>query len=131
VHCLSESLGGLYDAPHGLLNATLLPYVMVRNLPYAFDRYGQIAGALCEPRDDGEPCEPCEPEEAVSLVAGLGHDLGLPGLASLGVQKSDFQQLAERAVAHGSNASNPKPLTGAEYRDILEHALGADLAFEG
>lgn len=118
VHCLSESLGGLYDAPHGLLNAVLLPYVMAHNAAHVPGRYARVAEALGGNQD---------PQEAVSRVVRMGHELELPDLASLGVQSEDLHLLSERAVAHGSNACNPEPLTPGEYQTILEQALVGDV----
>ncbi|MCJ7529396.1 MAG: iron-containing alcohol dehydrogenase [Anaerolineales bacterium] len=46
VHCLSESLGGVYDAPHGMLNGILLPYVMAFNLAATPKRFTEIASAI-------------------------------------------------------------------------------------
>jgi alcohol dehydrogenase len=118
VHCLSEAMGGMYDAPHGQLNAVLLPYVMVYNVGHAPGRYANLAQAL-----GGEP----EPPAAVSQIVQFGRRFELPSLADLGAQRADFGLLSQRAAAHASNASNPKPLTPGEYQAILEQALAGDL----
>jgi len=46
VHCLAESIGSLYDTPHGVANAVLLPYVMEFNLPAASGKYALAAAAI-------------------------------------------------------------------------------------
>ena len=127
VHCLSESLGGLYDAPHGLLNAILLPYVMAHNAAFAPGRYARIAEALGDRRECRERSGPGGPSEAVSRVVQLSLELEVPPLALLGARREDFSLLSERAAVHGSNASNPEPLTPGEYQTILEQALAGDL----
>jgi alcohol dehydrogenase len=53
VHCIAESLGGLYDLPHGVCNAIFLPYVMEYNMEYCEQRYARIARAMGLTPDTG------------------------------------------------------------------------------
>jgi len=114
AHCLAETLGGIYDAPHGALNAIFLPYVMAQNLPACPDRFADVAEALGGPR---------RPEEAIRLVSGLGRRLGVSRLVDLGAKKGDVPLLAERSEQHPCNPSNPRPITQSEYAVVLEKAL--------
>lgn len=114
VHCLSESMGSLYDAPHGLLNAILLPYFMAFWQKGCGDRFARIAEAFgAAPR----------PEEAVARVIALNQWLKFPSLVDIGVKQQDLQQLAETAAANVSNSSNPIPMVASDYLGILEQAM--------
>jgi alcohol dehydrogenase len=114
VHCLSEGMGSLYDAPHGLLNAILLPYFMSYWQDSCRDRFVRIAEAFgVAPR----------PEEAVASVVALNTSLHLPRLGEIGVKKADLPGLAVLAQSNVSNSSNPMPMTEADYLGILEYAL--------
>lgn len=114
VHCLSEGMGGLYDAPHGLLNAILLPYFMVFWQKGCAERFAHIAEAF-----GAAP----KPDEAVNQVIALNQWLKFPSLADIGVKQQDLQQLAAIAASNVSNSSNPIPMTASDYLGILEQAM--------
>ena len=114
VHCLTEGMGSIYNAPHGLLNAILLPYFMDYWQSGCQDRFSRIAHAFGAPP---------EPQEAVNQVAALVRDLNLPPLADLGVNVSDLSHLAALAEANVSNPSNPLPMNSSDYHEILVSAL--------
>ena len=114
VHCLSEGLGSMYDAPHGLLNAILLPYFMAFWLKGCRDRFAQIAEAF-----GAAPV----PEEAVNQVVAMNQSLKLPSLVEAGVKREDLTQLANLAEANVSNPSNPVPMAATDYLGILEQAM--------
>jgi alcohol dehydrogenase len=119
VHCLSESMGGLYDAPHGLLNAILLPYFMVFWQKGCVERFAHIAEAFGAVS---------RPEEAVTQVIALNQWLKFPSLADIGVKRQDLQQLAATAASNVSNSSNPIPMTASDYLGILEQAMTGQLS---
>jgi alcohol dehydrogenase len=114
VHCLSEAVGGFYDAPHGLLNAIFLPYVMAFWESACADKFARIAESL-----GGR----AEPREALPRVKAIAKALDIPPLPRLGIRSADLPKLAELAEANVSNASNPVPMRAAEYLMILEQAL--------
>jgi alcohol dehydrogenase len=114
VHCLTEGIGGLYDAPHGLLNAILLPYFMAfwqSGCPERFARIAEAFGAASRP------------EEAVTQVIALNRSLKFPSLIEVGVKQTDLPKLAELAESNVSNPSNPIPMTASDYLDIMERAM--------
>ncbi len=114
VHCLSEAIGGMYDAPHGLLNAMLLPYLMAFWQGACYERFVDIAEAFgAAPR----------PDEAVARVTELSQALKIPSLSGVGVKHSDLPKLAALAESNVSNSSNPVPMGAPEYLSILERAL--------
>jgi alcohol dehydrogenase len=118
VHCLSESMGSLYDAPHGLLNAILLPYFMVFWQKGCGERYAHIAEAFGVAPG---------PDEAVAQVIALNQWLKFPSLADIGVKRQDLQQLAATAASNVSNSSNPIPMATSDYLGILERAMAGQL----
>jgi alcohol dehydrogenase len=118
VHCMAEALGSLYDAPHGLCNAILLPTVMEHNLPYAQGAYARVARAM----GVAEPDDAAAAREAVALVRALSRSVSLPGMEAVGVKAEDIPRLAELATRNGSNASNPVPVTLAGYIALFEKA---------
>jgi len=114
VHCLSEGMGGLYDAPHGLLNAILLPYFMTVWQSGCPERFALIAEAF-----GSDP----NPEEAVAQVMALNRSLKFPSLAEVGVKQQDLPNLASLAESNVSNPSNPIPMTALDYMNILDRAM--------
>jgi alcohol dehydrogenase len=119
VHCLSESMGSLYDAPHGLLNAILLPYFMVFWQKSCVERFAHIAEAF----GAGS-----KPDEAVAQVIALNQWLKFPSLADIGAKRQDLQQLAVTAASNVSNSSNPIPMAASDYLGILEKAMADQLS---
>lgn len=114
VHCLSESIGGLYDAPHGMVNGILLPYVMAYNLAASPKRFAEIASAI------GKESVPAA---AVDAVVELEKSLELPALADYGVKAADFAKLASMSAAHPCTPSNPRPMKDGDYLILLEASL--------
>jgi len=118
VHCMAEALGGMYDAPHGLCNAILLPYVMEYNLPDAEYKYARIARAMgIEERDDRKAAVLC-----IEAVKSISRDIGLPGFDSLGVKEEDFEILSEMSERNLSTGSNPRPIDRAGYLALFKKA---------
>ena len=118
VHCMAEALGSMYDAPHGLCNAILLPYVMEYSLPSAQYKYARIARAMgIEDNDDAKAAR-----KGIEHIRELSSEIGLPGIRSLKVNPDDFEHLAELSVKNGSNASNPREITKADYKMLFEKA---------
>jgi len=118
VHCLAESLGSIYDAPHGTCNAILLPYVMDYSKDYCMERYARIAGimgAKFKTNEEGA-------HKAVELVKKLTVDVSLPSFKSLNVKKSDFALIAEMSARNISTESNPRKMCKEDYMAVLEMA---------
>jgi alcohol dehydrogenase len=116
VHCIAEAMGGIYDAPHGACNAVVLPEMMAWNREACPERYARIASAM----GIGATGPDRGAEAAVEAVRGLAKEVGLPGVRELGLRREDFGELARRSVRNGSNASNPRVMTEADYIRVLE-----------
>lgn len=118
VHCMAEALGSIYDAPHGLCNAILLPYVMEYNLPAVEHKYARVARAMgIAEADDARAAA-----LGIEHIRTLSRQIGLPGIQSLNVNPDDFERLAEMSVRNGSNESNPRELTREGYKMLFEKA---------
>ena len=118
VHCMAESLGGVYDAPHGVCNAILLPYVMEYNMDYCKDRYARVAkamGAEFSSVDEGA-------KQAVKMVKQLTIDVKLPAFKSLNVDEKDFESLSQMSAKNISTESNPRLMTKEDYMMVFKNA---------
>lgn len=121
VHCVAESLGGVYDLPHGVCNAVFLPYVMEYNAPYCPERYARVAAAMGFSFSGSQ--QGCE--FAVRAVKRLALDVKLPAFASL-VEDVDFERIADMSMQNISTASNPRPMAREDYLAVLKKAYKGD-----
>jgi alcohol dehydrogenase class IV len=112
VHCLSETLGGRFDLPHGLANAVLLAPVTRYNLPACADKLAALESAIPDGSDPGA-------EGVLQAIEDLMGDVGIPPFRDLGVEPADYPWIAERAALNGSNPSNPRDMGAAEYLELL------------
>lgn len=122
VHCVAESLGGVYDLPHGMCNAIFLPYVMEYNMDYCREKYARVAQAM------GIPFRTTEEgaKAAVEAVKQLCRDVNLPAFRTLNVDESSFEQIAEMSARNISTESNPRPMTKDDYMAVLKNAYAAE-----
>ncbi len=115
VHSMAHALGAVYDTPHGVANAILLPTVMAYNADATGDKYKYIAIAM-----GVEGVENMSQEEyrkaAVDAVQQLSKDVGIPQDLKEIVKEEDVQFLAESAVADACAPGNPKD---ASLEDII------------
>jgi alcohol dehydrogenase len=117
VHCLSETLGGRFDVPHGMANAILLAPVLRHHLPVAATKLSRLAGAVgATPAGD----ERARAETLLAAVERLAEEVGIPPFSSLGIGGEHFRWIAERAAENNSNPANPQPMSPDDYVSILE-----------
>jgi alcohol dehydrogenase class IV len=121
VHALSHPLGGLKQVSlhHGTLNAVLLPAVLEFNRSHAAEKYDVIHQRLgLSPGAD-----------LAEHIRGLNVRIGLPStLAQMGVPRDVLPAIAAAALKDHSAATNPRPASEEDYREILEAAYsGAGL----
>jgi alcohol dehydrogenase len=122
VHSMAHQLGGLYDLPHGVCNAILLPYIEMYNKQVCPERFADIAKAM------GEKVEGLSPEEAadkaIDAIKKLAADIGIPsGLKDLGAKEEDFVLMAENAMQDICRLTNPRELTKEDIVDIYRKAM--------
>lgn len=118
VHCISESIGALFDVPHGEANALFLPYVMAFNLPACRDKYADIAHAM----GIEEPDHHSAARKLVERIKILSRNLGIPSFKELGIEQGQFPTIARYAFQNNSNPSNPRKAEVEDYLGILERA---------
>lgn len=122
VHSMAHPLGAVYDTPHGIANAIILPVVMEYNAPATGDKYKYIAKAM-----GVEGTEKMSQEEyrkaAVDAVRQLSKDVGIPADLKAIVKEEDIQFLAESAYADACRPGNPRDTSVEEiaalYRSML------------
>lgn len=120
VHCMAEALGGLYDTPHGIANAILLPYVMEYNYVASVDKFAEIAKAMGEPIDGLSKRDAAY--RAVLAVHKLNEDLNIPTLRDIGAKEEDLQELAQRSSVNVSVDSNPRKAGVSDFLALFQKA---------
>lgn len=120
VHCMGEALGGLYDTPHGISMALLLPYVMEYNYVSNLDKFAEIAKALGE--QVGSLSKRDAAYKSVEAVHKLNEDLNIPTLKETGAREADLAELAKRSSANVSVCSNPRKVTEQDFLAIFKKA---------
>lgn len=119
MHALAHSLGAVYGAHHGLLNAILMPYVLAAN-----------ANAIA---DDAAYCANClglknSVQDLVDWVIALRDELAIPHtLAAIDINADESQRIGTMAIADPSAGGNPIPLTADQYAHIFECAVAGKL----
>jgi len=118
VHCLAESVGSLFDTPHGVACAVFLPYVLEFNLPAAEAKYAKIAAVSgIEARDQEEAAA-----RLIHKVQVFSRALSIPSFKDLNIPERDFELIAQKSFANNSSTSNPREATAAAYLGILRRA---------
>lgn len=115
VHCIAESLGGMYDKPHGVCNAICLPEVMDYSKEYCIEKYARIACAMGIPFAtdvDGA-------NAAVQAVRELSMDVEIPQFSTFGISQDQYREIAVKSFENLSNSSNPRVLSVDDYLVIL------------
>lgn len=106
VHAMAHQLGGVYDLPHGVCNAMLLPYVEEENakhVPEKFRAIARAAGMQTEGRSDKECAD-----YVIEAIKALSKEVGIPAkLSELGVAEVDLDLLAENAMKDACAPGNP------------------------
>ena len=107
VHSMAHSLGALYDTPHGVANAILLPTVMEYNADATGTKYRDIAKAMGVESVDNMTVEEYR-RAAIDAVKTLSADVGIPADLKAIAKDEDVQFLAESAYADACRPGNPK-----------------------
>ncbi|SDF54107.1 iron-containing alcohol dehydrogenase [Sporomusa acidovorans] len=106
VHAMAHQLGGLYDLPHGVCNAMLLPYVEEENAKQAPAKFRQIA-AVIGMDTTGKSDQECV-AFVIKKIKDLSEEVHIPkSLQEVGVDNPDFEKLAEFAMKDACAGANP------------------------
>ncbi|MFI1165498.1 iron-containing alcohol dehydrogenase [Streptomyces sp. NPDC020801] len=122
THAMSHQVGGLLDAPHGVVNGVLLPHVIRFNAETWPERFVALGAAAGLPTDGVTPHEVAD--RLADLVRALADDLGAPkSLASLGVAERDVPVLARTALKDACMATNPRDVGLRDVEKLFREAL--------
>ena len=122
VHSMAHPLGALYDTPHGVANAILLPTVMEYNAPATGEKYREIARAMGVKGVDDMSVEQYR-KAAVDAVKKLSKDVGIPADLKAIVKKEDIPFLAQSAMDDACRPGNPKDPTLADIIALYEKLM--------
>ena len=121
VHSMAHPLGALYDTPHGVANAIILPTVMEYNAPATGTKYKDIAEAM------GVDTTGMTQEEyrkaAIEAVKQLSKDVGIPQDLKEIVKEEDLDFLSESAYADACRPGNPRETSVAEIKELYKSLL--------
>ncbi len=122
VHSMAHPLGALYDTPHGVANAIILPTVMEYNAPATGEKYREIARAMGVKGVDDMTQDEYR-KAAIDAVRQLSHDVGIPSDLKGIVNEEDIDFLAQSAMDDACRPGNPKDPTkediAAMYRSLI------------
>ena len=122
VHGMAHPLGAIFDIPHGVANALLLPTIMEFNAPAALDKYVEIAKAM-KVYADGMTREEAA-DAAVKAVKELALRVGIPQhLSQLGIKAEDLERLAEAACADVCTPGNPREVNKEIILELYKKVL--------
>lgn len=122
VHSMAHPLGAVYNTPHGVANAIILPTVMEYNAPATGEKYREIARAMGVKGVDDMTQEEYR-KAAIDAVKQLSKDVGIPANLKEIVKKEDIPFLAESAMADACRPGNPKDPTVEDIIKLYESLM--------
>lgn len=122
VHAMAHQLGGVYDLPHGVCNAMLLPYVEELNAKHVPGKFRHIAKAIgmdVKGRSD-EECS----DYVIEAIRQLSKEVGIPEkLSELGVKDPDVELLADNAMKDACAPGNPYQPSKDEVMELFRKII--------
>ena len=122
VHSMAHPLGALYDTPHGIANAIILPTVMEYNAEATGEKYREIARAMGVAGVDSMSQEEYR-KAAVDAVKKLSEDVGIPGDLKEIVKREDIPFLAQSAYDDACRPGNPKETSVEDITKLYESLI--------
>ena len=122
VHSMAHPLGALYDTPHGVANAIILPTVMEYNAEYTGEKYKHIAKAFGVENVDTMTQEEYR-KAAVEAVKKLSQDVGIPQNLKEIVKEKDLDFLAISAFNDVCTGGNPKDTSVEEIKELYKSLI--------
>ena len=117
VHSMAHPLGALYDTPHGVANAIILPTVMEYNAPATGEKYRNIAKAMGVDGVDSMTLDEAR-KAAVNAVKKLSKDVGIPENLKDIVKPEDVDFLAQSAYDDACHPGNPRETSVEEIKEL-------------
>ncbi|MEE0867635.1 MAG: lactaldehyde reductase [Clostridia bacterium] len=122
VHSMAHPLGAVYDTPHGVANAIILPTVMEYNAPATGEKYRNIAKAMGVKDVDSMSLEEAR-KAAIEAVKKLSADVGIPSDLKDIVKPEDVDFLAQSAYDDACRPGNPRETSVAEIKELYMSLL--------
>ena len=122
VHSMAHPLGALYDTPHGIANAIILPTVMEYNAEATGEKYREIARAMGVIGVDTMSQEEYR-KAAIDAVKQLSSDVGIPADLKEIVKREDVPFLAQSAYDDACRPGNPKETSVEDITKLYESLL--------
>ena len=121
AHSMAHTLGAVYDTPHGVACAMMLPIVMEYNADCTGEKYREIARALGVKGVDDMSVEEYR-KAAIDAVKQLSADVGIPSKLEA-IKEEDLQFLAESAAADACAPGNPKDASVEDLKDLFRKIM--------
>ena len=122
VHSMAHPLGALYDTPHGVANAIILPTVMEYNAPATGEKYREIARAMGVKGVDDMSQEEYR-KAAIDAVKQLSKDVGIPADLKDIVKAEDVPFLAQSAYDDACRPGNPRDTSVEEITELYKSLM--------
>lgn len=125
VHGFAGPIGGMFQAPHGMVCAALLPSVCETNIRALEERAAEspALGKYCEVARIVTGSPNAKPTDGLQWIKELCLQMSVPGLADLGVSANHIPTIVEKSKRASSMKGNPIELTEDELADILQSSL--------
>ena len=117
VHSMAHPLGAVYDTPHGVANAIILPTVMEYNAPATGEKYRDIAKAMGVNGVDAMSLEDAR-KAAIEAVKQLSIDVGIPADLKEIVKAKDIDFLSQSAFDDACRPGNPRDTSVEEIKEL-------------
>ena len=122
VHSMAHQLGAVYDTPHGIANALLLPVVMEYNGEVCYERFSEILIAL------GYDVKNDSKDEVVAKfvekIKELSQAVGITmTIKDYGVKEEDLEMLADKAMEDPCKPGNPREVTKEDFVALYRKAM--------
>ena len=121
AHSMAHTLGAVYDTPHGVACAMMLPLVMEFNQEATGEKYREIARAMGV-KDVDRMSQDEYRKAAIEAVRKLGEDVGIPKTVDA-LKEEDLQFLAESAAADACAPGNPKDATIDDFKTLFRKVM--------
>lgn len=122
VHGMAHPMGAIFDIPHGVANAVLLPTIMEYNKTAAIKKYVEIAKAMKVYKEGMSNEEAAD--AAVAAVKALSIKVGIPQtLGELGITEKDIDALAASAIKDVCTPGNPKNIDEKTIKELYKKLL--------
>ena len=122
VHSMAHPLGALYDTPHGVANAIILPTVMEYNAPATGDKYKYIAAAMGVEGTENMSVEEYR-KAAIDAVKQLSKDVGIPADLKEIVKPEDIPFLSQSAYDDACRPGNPRDTSVEEIAELYKNLI--------